>query len=270
MVMNTPSARLYECEVGHQRFKPQRNGFRHRVFMLDVDIDRLEETTRGIRGLAHNRFALFSIHDSDHVDLGLAGGIRPNLLAWLRRQRVDVPPQVRIRLITFPRVLGYGFNPVSFYYLTDVEGRPLMAVAEVTNTFREMKLYIVDKARADGGWHSRVAKNFYVSPFSDPGDAFDFKLGPPVGKWRVDINDHDAEGLVLTSFIHGEACPLTSLRMIACAFKYPLLSLKIIGGIYWHAFLMWVKGFPFRRKAERTDAQTDVLRPHHTLTGNRT
>jgi DUF1365 family protein len=260
--MNPPPPRLYECELFHQRLRPRRNAFRYRIFMLDVDLDTLDGTIRTVRGLRHNRFGLFSIDDRDHIDLGLPGGIRPNLTAWLESHGVTLPPGARIRLVTFPRVLGYGFNPVSFYYISSSDGVPLMAVAEVVNTFREMKLYVVDQGTPDTGWHRRITKNFYVSPFSDPGDLFHFRLGIPGSGWRVDIDNLDAEGTVLTSSIRGTAAPLTSFRLCRCAFKYPLLSLKIIGGIHWHAMLLWMRGFPFMRKAERQDTQTEVLRPH--------
>lgn len=265
--MKPAPPRLYECEVTHQRLKPRRNGFRHRVFMVDVDLDTLEETARSVGGLGHNRFGLFSIDDRDHIDLGLPGGIRPNLIEWLERRGLELPASARIRLVTFPRVLGYGFNPVSFYYISDADDRPLMAVAEVVNTFREMKLYIVDEKVEEGIWHRRIAKDFYVSPFSDPGDHFDFRLGIPGDEWRVNIDNLDGEGKVLVSSIRGEARPLTSARLYRFAFKYPLLSLKIIGGIHWHALLLWMRGFPFLRKADRADAQTDVLKPHPGLNG---
>jgi DUF1365 family protein len=144
--------------------------------------------------IGYSWFNLFSINDEDHIDLGLPGGIRPNLIAWMAQHGISCPSEARFRLVTFPRVLGYGFNPVSFYYIDTKEGEPFAAVAEVVNTFREMKLYAIDSIGVDGLWHRRVAKNFYVSPFSDPGMEFDFKLGPPGEKWRVNIDTHDSSG----------------------------------------------------------------------------
>jgi uncharacterized protein len=199
------------------------------------------------------------------VDLGIPGGIRANLLEWLSRHGRKVPPDVRIRLVTFPRVLGYGFNPVSFYYLADRDGGPLLAVAEVVNTFREMKLFIIDGVAADGGFARTVAKNFYVSPFSDPGDVFDFRLGPLEQRWRVDIDDIRDGEKVLVSSVSGEARGLSSSRLLWYAFKYPLLSLKIIGLIHWHALLLWIRRVPYFRKNERREVQLDVLRPHSSL-----
>ena len=255
---------LYECTVAHCRLKPKRHAFGYRVFMFSVDLDELPGLRR--LGLSHNRFNLFSIDDRDHVNLGQPGGIRPNLTKWLAEKGISCPADARIRLVTFPRVLGYGFNPVSFYYIVASDGTPLLAVAEVTNTFREMKLFPVNAMDADGLWHRRIGKDFYVSPFSDPGDEFDFKLGPPAEKWRVNIDDFSNNERMLISSVRGERRELTSARLWWYALKYPLLSLKIIGLIHWHALLLWIKRVPFFRKGDRTEAQRDVMRPHATLT----
>jgi uncharacterized protein len=130
MVVNS----LYECAVMHCRLKPKRNAFNYRVFMFCIDLDELPKLSQKLFGFSHNRFNLFSINDGDHVHLGQSGGIRGNLLRWLADQEIDCPDDARIHLVTFPRVLGYGFNPVSFYYVNTSDGQPIAAVAEVVNT----------------------------------------------------------------------------------------------------------------------------------------
>jgi DUF1365 family protein len=261
MAMNS----LYECSVAHCRLKPKRHAFDYRVFMFCVDLDDLPSLGRAVIGFSHNRFNLFSIDDQDHIDLGLPGGIRPNLVAWLEEHGISCPSDARIQLFTFPRVLGYGFNPVSFYYINRKDGEPFAVVAEVVNTFREMKLYAIESKDAEGLWHRRVAKNFYVSPFSDPGMDFDFKLGPPADQWRVNIDTYDASERILLSSIRGEQRELSSARLVWYAFKYPMLSLRIIGLIHWHALLLWIRRVPFFRKSERLEVQQDVMRPHPSL-----
>jgi len=258
---------LYECAVTHCRLKPKRHAFNYRVFMFAVDVDELPAVVKRIPWLGHNRFNLFSIDDADHIHLGQSGGIRGNLTHWLEGEGIACPADARIRLLTFPRVLGYGFNPVSFYYVESASGEPLAAVAEVVNTFREMKLFALDQRGTDGIWHRRVAKNFYVSPFSDPALEFDFRLGIPDESWRVNIDDYDGGERMLMSAIRGERRALTSSRLLWYAFKYPMLSLKIIALIHWHAWMLWCKKVPFFRKAERLDVQLDVLRPHVSLKG---
>jgi DUF1365 family protein len=260
------AAKIYECEVMHQRLKPMQKPFSYRVFMLDVDLDDLSALAKRTRWLGHNRFNLFSIDDRDHVQLTTGEGIRGNLAAWCEKNGISMPAQAKVRLITFPRVLGYGFNPVSFYYISSSSGSPLFAIAEVVNTFREMKLYLVNEVTPGGVLHQRTSKDFYVSPFSDPADAFDFRLGVPDEKWQVNIDDLKGREKVLVSAIRGKARALTSLRLLGYAFKYPLLSLKIIGLIHWHALMLWIKRVPYFKKTDRRESQVDVLRPHSSLT----
>jgi DUF1365 family protein len=255
------SPALFECEVMHRRLKPEQKRFDYRIFMLSVDLDAIPTPTF----LSHNRFNLYSLNDTDHIDLGHPGGIKANLLAWLAGQKIEVPDDVKVRLVTLPRILGYGFNPVSFFYLNKADGTPLFAVAEVVNTYREMKLYLVDQDGA-GIWKKRIAKDFYVSPFSDPGDAFDFRLGLPREKLRVTINNLTDNEVTLTSTIRGSARNLSSLRLLGYAFKYPLLSLKIITMIHWQALKLWLNKVSHFKKSDRPEAQTNVLRPHSSLT----
>jgi DUF1365 family protein len=259
---------LYECTVMHQRLMPQRHAFTYRVFMFSVDLDDLPALGKRLRFFSHNRFNLFSIDDRDHVELGSQSGIRANLTEWLAARGVDCPADGRVRLVTFPRVLGYGFNPVSFYHVTACDGRTIAVVAEVVNTFREMKLYLIDGEPEDGVWHRRVAKNFYVSPFSDPGMEFDFRILIPGEKLQVEIDNYAEGERTLLSVLKGERRELSTSRLMYYAVKYPLLSFRIIMLIHWHAFLLWMRGVPFLRKSERREVQLDVLRPHTSLKNN--
>lgn len=250
---------LYECEVMHRRLKPELKRFDYRIFMLSFDLDDIPKRAF----LSHNRFNLYSINDQDHIDLG-EKGIKANLLTWLDGQKIDVPQDVKIRLITLPRVLGYGFNPVSFFYLSQADGTPLFAVAEVVNTYREMKLFLVDQD-GEKSWKKKVAKDFYVSPFSDPGDAFDFRIGLPADSLSITINNITQGELTLTSGFQGSARELTSARLFSYAFKYPLLSLKVITMIHWQALKLWLKKVRYFKKADRLEHQTEILRPHSSL-----
>ena len=254
------SASLYECDVMHRRLQPEQKCFDYRIFMVSVDLDEIPELPL----LSHNRFNLYSINDRDHIDLGKEG-IKANLLAWLAKQEIEVPQDVKIRLVTLPRVLGYGFNPVSFFHLSTADGTPLFAVAEVVNTYREMKLYLVDQPGEDL-WHKKIAKNFYVSPFSDPGDTFDFRLGVPSEKLRVTINNLTDDIVSLTSTVRGTEIALTSWRLLIFAVKYPLLSFKVIAMIHWQAFKLWIKKVHYFKKTDLKKSQTDLLRPHSSLT----
>lgn len=256
---------IYECEVWHQRLVPERRPFRYRVFMLGLDLADLPNLVRKARWLGHNRFNLFAIHDRDHIEVGSEGGIRANLVSWLSGQGCTVPESARIELVTFPTVLGYGFNPVSFYCVSSNEGQTLFLVAEVVNTFREMKLYLVDQQCEDRSWQRRMQKNFYVSPFSESGDDFHFQIKRPDNQLAINVDNWHGDQKTLVSSVRGEARALTSARLLLLFFKYPLLSLKIITGIHWQALKLWAGKVPFFRKAAHRETQQDVLRPHSSL-----
>ncbi|MCX8237339.1 MAG: DUF1365 domain-containing protein [Akkermansiaceae bacterium] len=254
------SSFLYECEVMHRRLRPEQKRFDYRIFMLSVELDDLPK----VPFLGLNRFNLFSFNERDHVDLGRPGGIRANLMAWMEEQGITCPSDARIRLITLPRVLGYAFNPVSFYYVNSRDDKPLFAIAEVCNTYHEMKLFLVDGEKSRG-WQRKVAKDFYVSPFSDVRDSFDFQLGLPDETWAVNIDNADKEGTTLVSAIRGKARALSAGRLLWFGLKYPLLSLKVILMIHWQAFKLWLRKVPYFPKGANQQSQRDVLRPHSSL-----
>jgi DUF1365 family protein len=156
--------------------------------MLAINLDYFPK----VPFLSQNRFNLFSIDKRDHINTDPTLSIRQNLTSWLAEKGTVIPADAKILLITFPRVLGYAFNPVSFYYIYRSNGEPLTAVAEVTNTYREMKLFPLGKPIAEGKFDHTIPKNFYVSPFSDPNDTFHFRIGQPSETWTVHIDNLSA------------------------------------------------------------------------------
>ena len=238
--MSTPTPCLFECKVNHTRISPKKHAFNYRVFMVAFDLDKFPR----IPLLSRNRFNLFSIDDRDHIHSDPTKSTRENLLAWLQENGSEVPPDSRISLVTFPRVLGYSFNPVSFYYIHSNSGEFLTAVTEVTNTYREMKLFPLGEPSPEGISERTVAKDFYVSPFSDPNDSFRFRIGLPEEKWRVSINNLTEGKPTLLSSITGTRRELAASRLAWYALKYPFLSLGIIFGIHFQALLLFLKKTP--------------------------
>jgi hypothetical protein len=110
-----------------------------------------------------------------------------------------------------------------------------------------------------------VPKHFYVSPFSELDLNFDFKLKVPGQTLDVKINDRDGDQNVLISTLSGQRAELTDRNLAWFTFKYPLVTLKVILLIHWHAFRLWLKRVPFNCKADNLALQRDVLRPHSTL-----
>jgi DUF1365 family protein len=94
---------------------------------------------------------------------------------------------------------------------------------------------------------------------------FDFKLKIPAGELNLKIDDLDGGEKVLITTLKGQRAELTNRNLWWFTFKFPLLTLKVIFLIHWHALRLWLKGVPFHRKAANLPLQQEVLRPHSTL-----
>jgi len=263
---------LYECDVMHHRLEPKENHFRYKIFMFALDLDEIDTVAAKVLGFARNRRSLYEFRDRDHLtlpDLGEQGTLKDHLIAWLARHSIQFPAGGRITLVTLPRVLGYIFNPVSFYFCHDAAGAPFCAVVQVGNTFGEMKPYVLREPTGPGVFRMITPKHFYVSPFSDLDVCFDFKLKVPDEQLDIHIDDRVGERRLLLSAVTGRRVPLTTARLAWLTFKYPLITLKVIFLIHWHATLLWVKRLPWHRKTANAHLQRDVLRPHTSIAAPR-
>jgi DUF1365 family protein len=252
---------IYECTVMHRRLKPKVHQFTYRVFMFWLDLDELAEIQKRIPIFSSESPNLYSLRSQDHFSVGGAS-ICENVIAWARAQG-ESREVGSVRMLTLPRFLGYTFNPITIYVLYDSEGRAITSVTEVGNTFRELKPYLVPM---DGSaFHSRVTKNFYVSPFSDLDLAFDFRYEEPTDRLRVWIDDYRGDEKELISVLTGSRRALTTAGLLACTVKYPFITLKVIGLIHWEAFRLWLKRIPFHLKEANTHLQQKVFNPHASL-----
>jgi DUF1365 family protein len=250
----------------HHRFAPQVHHFQHNIFMFYLDLDELENINSEIRLFSHNRKNIYSFRDSDHEPAG-ACPLKERILSFLEKNGINPGPDGRVMLLTLPRVLGHVFNPVSIYYCFDANGTPICSVAEVGNTFRERKLFLVGRDGLGAGdiFNQVVTKHFYVSPFSSLDLRFDFRLRIPGEKLDIIIDDFEDADKILISTLKGRRIPLTNRNLSWLTIKYPLVTLKVIFLIHWHALRLWLKGVPFYRKSENAGLQREVLRPHSTL-----
>jgi DUF1365 family protein len=269
---------LYECRVMHHRFSPKVHRFDYRIFMFGIDLDELDGLDRSVGLFGVNRRALYSFREGDYLPTaetlhngrgsatpGAGPRLKDRVIAYVGQHGVDLAGG-RVLLVTLPRVAGYLFNPVSFYFCYGSDGLPKAAIAEVTNTFKEMKPYFIPAQQESANeFHDRVAKEFYVSPFTDVDVSFDFNLKAPGDRLSVQIDDLDGPRRTLTSTLTGQRLPLTGGRLALFTLKYPLITLKVIGLIHLHALRLWLKRVPWFAKAAKAETQKDLYRPHASI-----
>ncbi len=257
---------FYECSLMHHRFSPRVHHFQHDLFMFYLDLDELAGVARKLWLFSHNRRNVYSFCDADHEPAG-AVPLKERIHGFLREKGLVPAPADRVMLLTLPRVLGYIFNPISIYYCFNSAGEPVATVAEVGNTFREMKLFLLraEDQKPGGAFEKILPKDFYVSPFSKLDLNFDFRLQIPAGKLDVKVDELAGAKKMFISTLTGQRRELTNRSLAWFTFKYPLITLKVIFLIHWHAFRLWAKRVPFYAKAAHPELQRDVRRPHASL-----
>lgn len=251
----------------HHRLQPRPHRFHYHVFMFYIDLDEIDQLSSKLLLLSRNKFNFFSFRDHEHLQLPIdkpdkSKTTKQHILNYLKQNGVDVVP-AKIMLLTNLNILGYNFNPVSFYYCFDNKNAPICAIAEVSNTFREMKPYILNAGHLTGDtFHLNTKKHFYVSPFFNHDANFDFNLKIPADKLNVRIDTFNEEERVFISTLTGVKKPLTNLNLFWYSIRFPFLTLRIIFLIHWQALLLWLKKLPFHKKAENKHLQQGVFRKY--------
>ena len=244
---------LYKSDVMHRRTSPKKHAFKYGVFMFYLDLDELDELGKRFNLVGRNRFAPYEFRDTDHYNPNEVG-IKKSITEYLCENGYDQPIG-RIFLLTHLRTWGHLFNPVSFYFVEDQEGKPLCSVAEVGNTFNEQKLFLIP-ADTSGQAIQEQLKNFYVSPFSELDTKFHFRLHKPGDRLRVAIDQSKNGETYFRSALIGEKRDLSARALLLSILRFPFLTLKIVGAIHWQAFLLYLKGAPYQLKSANPDKQT--------------
>ena len=240
------AALLFRGEVMHHRVRPARNRFTYPVFFVRLRVADIDAYGQRVR---LDRFGLISFRSADH---GPRDGSR--LLPWIRAtldaaglQAVDG----EVWLQAFPRVLGYVFNPVSFWLCHDREGRLRAVVSEVNNTFGDHHNYL--SARDDGEPLApadvvAAHKVFHVSPFCTVAGTYRFQFDAGVESTRIRIDYDDGDGKLLLTSSSGRGEPLTVGALSRCFFAYPWMTLGVMARIHWQGLKLWRKGVPFHAR----------------------
>ena len=239
-------ARIGFGQVRHRRLSPVEHAFAYPTCFLMLPMRSLRRQSDAV--LARNRPALFGFRDADH------GDGRADSLAWFEQLLADAgiaDAHGEVWLHCIPRMFGFAFKPVSFWYAHRADGTLAAIVAEVNNTFGERHCYLLAGPDVEFGRTLAAAKVFHVSPFCQTRGDYAFRF------MRTDLASRDARGrtavrvelhvdgkpLLVTS-VSGRIEPLTPAAVRLALWTLPAMTAVIVARIHWHALRLWLKKLP--------------------------
>lgn len=255
--INTPQ--ILFGRVMHARLWPKKNAFNYGIYYLSIPLDQIKNLP-----LAYNQFGLLSFFDKDH---GACDG--SDLDGWARQILSDYNIQniTDITLICMPRVMGYVFNPVSFWICRDKNKNIRAVICQVHNTFGEKHSYLCAHPDHNPIKNQGVLKGkklFHVSPFLEREGHYEFQFHVTDDNLRIDINFFNGDGgKQLLTYLKGGFENMNKSSVRKAFWKYPLVTFKAIILIHWQAFKIIAKGIKYISKP---DQKTESLSTTTNLT----
>ena len=225
---------LYTGQVFHRRIGKKEHVFKKRIFFIRFPLTELSKLKSPLFSV--DRWNLFSFYNRDH---GNRDG--SDLLLWAKNKlrTSGIKENItEIDLQTFPRVLGYVFNPVSFWFCYS-GSEQVATIVEVNNTFGQSHSYII--TRVD----EVQQKVFHVSPFFRISGQYKFSFSQNGNYCRAEIRYFQKNEDLFLAEISGTSMSSTTSNLLKVWLKHPLLTFAVVFFIHWHALILWYKGVPF-------------------------
>lgn len=262
---------IYICKLGHTRNFPKKNIFNHSIYMMYLDLDELEELRKKFFLFSYNSFNAFSFYDKDHFKFinqkNEADTIAQEKVKYEKKkyegkntkERIETLigelglnfQLGRVQVLTNLRTFGYIFNPVSFYFCFDRQGKFQALFSEVNNTFGDQKMYLVKASEKEGNsYKSLQDKNYYISPFITHDNKLSWDFSIPDDNARIVIDSLKDGKIELRASLEGKRREFSNLRLFFLNIRYPMMPLLIIFWIHYQALRLFIKKVPFYKKKE--------------------
>ena len=247
---------IYTGTVIHKRFKPKIHYFNYKVFSLLIDISELDLLDKSLKIFSYNKFNIISFYNKDH---GPRDGrcLKNWVVNNLQKNKIETN-NILIKLLCYPRIFGYVFNPLSIFYVYDKDSNLISILYEVKNTFGEQHTYIFKTKKNQNLVQHVCKKKFHVSPFIEMNCVYFFRLLKPCNKISISIDLQDQDGKILYAAQDGIKTELNNKNLAKSYLKHPLMTFKIILAIHFEAFKLWTKGIKFIKKKIKIRNNTTI------------
>jgi len=240
---------LLEAKLFHKRFFPAENAFTYTVYYLCFPLRQLADLANRIFSLNH--FNLFSYYEKDHGKKD--GSSNSEWIAEVLTRYDITQADGEVVLVTLPRLLGYVFNPVSFWFCLNKNGNVIAVLSEVNNTFGESHNYLVfhdDKRPILPDDTITGKKIFHVSPFMEVSGEYHYRFAYSERRIAIWIDYYDKGRKMLATSVIGKRVDFSPHSLLYYFFRYPLVTLKVIGLIHYQAIKIIAKHITYRKKPQ--------------------
>ena len=246
---------IYRGNLHHHRYLPKDNQFHYSLFFMFLDLEELEQVFAGRWFWSVGRANVANFSRADYLgppNIPLDQAVRNRVARELGRR-----PEGPIRMLTHLRYLGHCFNPVSFYYCYDVaDSKVEYIVAEITNTpWLERHAYVLGAEHSgETGRRKRYwfAKKFHVSPFMDMDFRYDWRFVEPGDTLHIHMINFKEDKKYFEAFLDLKRQEITGPALAGILLRFPAMTRKVLGMIYWQAFRLWLKKIPYHEHPQKT------------------
>jgi DUF1365 family protein len=241
---NMISSAIYEGVVAHSRLQPKKHSFHYKVFMMYIDLTNSQQLFEKSWFWSLYKFNLACFLRKDYLgdkDVPLVDAVKSKV-----EKETGNRPQGRVCVLTNFRYFGYINNPISCYYCFDADDNLEFLVAEVTNTpWGERHAYVIPCNDKTGYISDEFTKQHHVSPFMPMELQYSWKSTLPEEQLKIFIDlYHENEKCFFASLLLKRKA-LSRANLNRVMILYPFMTMKVLLGIYWQAFLLWIKKIPF-------------------------
>ncbi len=229
--------------VFHSRSELAKHSFRYPTFFLYFRCDQEQEL---LNQLKKRFFGLISFSGQKYLknEIGPVGKTIKKFL----KEKCNYETGT-VWLHTMPKMLGYAFNPVSFW-ICKRDDKIDAVLVEVNNTFGERHFYWIHPETGidETTWY-KAEKVFHVSPFFPIDGFYQFRFQVDDKQSRIDINFFKPNGdLRLATWVSGQFSYLLNQNVYSIFGSYGWMTPLVVIRIHLQAVKLWIKKCQFYRK----------------------
>lgn len=255
--MNKVNSGIYEGTVRHRRYEKTDHQFCYKVFMMLCDIDNVSDIVTHSPFWSFNASNVVSFNEVDYLTM-YQGTLREKVTQVLLDAN---KPMIngKVYLLSNWRMCGYSINPISIYYCLDNDNVLCHILLEVTNTpWKEKKVYVLDCNVGEKNQHINFEKELHVSPFFAMDMQYRLHANYPDNNISVHLENRRGEEKIFDATLALKKIPISSWGLHKIIMSYPIMTIKVVLGIYWQALRLTIKKIPFQLHPKKINKESQI------------